>query len=54
MSVETHVERLNQKHALLEQAIQSEVRRPSPDQPTISELKRQKLKVKEAITRLAH
>lgn len=52
MSLETHVESLNQKHATIEATIEQEEHRPSPDSIRLMNLKRQKLKLKEELTRL--
>ena len=52
MSVETHIEALRAKHAELEAAIAAENQRPLPDSTVLTELKRQKLRIKEEIERL--
>ncbi|MCK0068324.1 MULTISPECIES: DUF465 domain-containing protein [Kordiimonas] len=52
MSLETHVESLNQKHAEIELSIEREEHRPSPDSIRLMNLKRKKLKLKEELTRL--
>lgn len=44
-----HVFALQQKHARLDQQIESEAQRPLPDALTMAELKKQKLRVKEAL-----
>ena len=49
MSMDTRIETLKQKHAYLENEIGGEAQRPSPDQAMISELKREKLRLKDAI-----
>jgi hypothetical protein len=54
MSIHEHVESLRTKHAHLEQMIDEELRRPLPDQGTVSRLKKEKLRIKEAIERLRH
>ena len=51
MTMEAHVQTLHQKHKHLEDAIHKESLRPSPDQARMSELKRQKLKLKDDILR---
>ncbi|USI72110.1 YdcH family protein [Sphingomonas morindae] len=43
---------LQARHAGLDARIAEETRRPSPDQGIIAELKKQKLKIKEALARL--
>lgn len=45
----THVQALQQKHEGLERQIRSELCRPQPDEAIIAQLKRQKLKIKDAI-----
>lgn len=54
MSIHEHVESLRTKHAHLEQMIDEEVHRPLPDQGMVSRLKKEKLRIKEAIERLRH
>jgi hypothetical protein len=54
MTMEDRVETLKARHARLEQEINDEVHRPLPDQVHVTELKRQKLKIKEEIARLSH
>ena len=49
MSIETHVEALTAKHALLDETIASEMRRPNPDTVRLHSLKKQKLKLKEEL-----
>jgi len=46
-----HVSALNVKHADFDRRIAEESRRPSPDNALLSMLKKQKLKIKEALTR---
>ena len=52
MSVKDHIEALREKHATLERAIEEEVHRPLPNHDTISDLKRQKLRIKDEIFQL--
>ncbi len=54
MSMETHVDALTTKHATLDEIIYDEMHRPSPDNVKISELKRQKLRLKEEIRLSSH
>lgn len=54
MSLITHLETLDEKHARLESMIMDEMHRPLPDFKLITELKKQKLRVKEESMRLAH
>ncbi|MDT8345971.1 MAG: DUF465 domain-containing protein [Thermohalobaculum sp.] len=53
MSLTSHLDQLRQKHQALEKQIEDEQRRPGSDPLTIATLKRQKLYVKDEITRLA-
>ena len=46
-----HLEALNSRHATLDGQIVTEMNRPMPDSALISRLKREKLKVKEEISR---
>ena len=50
--VTTHSSALIAKHAGIEARIMAESRRPSPDSTLITQLKKQKLRLKEAIARL--
>jgi hypothetical protein len=52
MSMQEYVEGLRHKHAHLEEEIDDELHRPMPDQPTLTRLKREKLKIKDEIARL--
>jgi hypothetical protein len=45
----SHVAALQAKHEGLEQRLRDEMARPAPDSSMIQSLKRQKLKIKEAI-----
>ncbi|PZU09122.1 DUF465 domain-containing protein [Sphingomonas sp.] len=49
---DSHSQALIAKHALLDARITSETSRPRPDEIVIHALKKQKLKLKEAIARL--
>jgi hypothetical protein len=49
MSVQDRIEALKVKHAELERALDEENRRPLPNQDTVSDLKRQKLRIKDEI-----
>ena len=53
MTMEDRVETLRARHARLEHEIDDEIHRPLPDTIHITELKRQKLRIKEQITRLS-
>ncbi len=52
MTVQPRIDELKRRHASLEQAIEGESHRPSPDETAIMELKRQKLALKDEITNL--
>jgi hypothetical protein len=49
---QAHISALETKHADIEARILEESQRPSPDMATLSRLKKEKLKVKEAIVGL--
>ena len=46
-----HLASLNARHAKLDESVSAETRRPMPDQVRLAQLKREKLKVKEEISR---
>ena len=52
MSTDARIENLKRKHATLEHELGGEEQRPNPDQAVITELKREKLKLKDAIVSL--
>jgi len=52
MSLEGHLAELTEKHKLLDQQIEAERARPGSDDLVIVRMKREKLKLKEAIERL--
>lgn len=52
MSLQDRIESLRAKHAALESAIDSETRRPLPDDSHIADLKRQKLRIKDELSRI--
>jgi hypothetical protein len=52
MAMTEHVEALRAKHAELEHLIQEEEHRPHPDDLVLTELKRQKLRIKDQIASL--
>ncbi len=54
MSLDGHIEALKVKHAELEKAIHQESIRPLPDDRTLHDLKRQKLRIKEELESLTH
>ena len=53
MSLSTHLEQLREKHQTLSKKIEEEQKRPGSDDLVITAMKRQKLMLKEEITRLA-
>lgn len=53
MSVSSHVSALRKKHEVLSRTIESEQRSPASDDLHITELKREKLRIKEEIARLS-
>ncbi len=54
MSDQLEVTRLKSQHQELETAIHDERKRPLPDASVLSSLKKQKLRIKDEIERLAH
>ena len=52
MSLQSHLEALQGKHASLESQIAVEDQRPQPDLTALSRLKREKLRLKEEMERL--
>jgi hypothetical protein len=52
MTVEARIAELSQRHAKLEQNLTNELSHPSSDDSVITDLKRQKLRLKEEIERL--
>lgn len=54
MTVASHLQELRRKHEHLSQTVEKEQRQPGSDALRIAELKKQKLKLKEEITRLMH
>lgn len=53
MSVTAHVEQLRKKHESLSEAVEAAQRSPGIDDLAVADLKKQKLRVKEQITRLS-
>ncbi len=53
MSVNAHVEQLKRKHETLSEAVEAAQRSPGIDDLAIADLKKQKLRIKEEITRLS-
>ncbi|MEG9861915.1 MAG: DUF465 domain-containing protein [Parvularculales bacterium] len=52
MTVMDHINKLIERHRKIESDITLENQRPNPDQIKLSEMKRQKLQIKEEIERL--
>jgi hypothetical protein len=48
------IEELRAQHRSLETALNQEVNRPAPNPETITDLKRQKLRIKDQIVQLEH
>ncbi len=49
MTADERIDSLRAKHASLEEAIEEETQRPHPDDLRLSELKREKLRIKDEI-----
>ncbi|WP_298839317.1 DUF465 domain-containing protein [uncultured Roseobacter sp.] len=54
MSVAAHVDQLKKKHEILSDAVEQAQRAPGIDDLEIADLKKQKLKLKEEISRLTN
>lgn len=54
MSVTSHVEELRRKHQVLSDAVEKAQRSPGANDQEIVAMKRQKLRIKEEISRLSH
>jgi hypothetical protein len=52
MSVEEHIAALRSKHAELDHLLTDEGNRPNPDRGLISDLKKQKLRIKDELAHL--
>ena len=52
MTLASHLAELSAKHRLLEMRIQEELARPGSDDLQISKLKREKLKIRDEMTKL--
>jgi hypothetical protein len=53
MSLSAHVQELRRKHQVLSNRVEEAQRNPASDALVIADLKKQKLKLKEEITRLS-
>ena len=54
MSVASHVEELRKKHQSLSEAVEAAERSPSHDHLSVTRMKKEKMRLKEEITRLSH
>lgn len=54
MSLQDRIESLRARHRNLEDAIDQEISRPLPNDDTLHDLKRQKLRIKDQIFELEH
>lgn len=54
MSLSSHIQELHRKHQTLEEQVEAAQRSPSADDLQIIQLKKEKLRLKEEITRLSH
>lgn len=54
MGYDARIASLTAKHRDLETVLESESRRPVPDESMIADLKRQKLRIKDELQRMTH
>lgn len=54
MAYEDRIESLRMRHAALESELKLEAQRPSPDDLALAGIKKEKLRLKDEINRLAH
>ncbi|NIQ96579.1 MAG: YdcH family protein [Desulfuromonadales bacterium] len=54
MAIDDRLQALRTRHADLDQQIENEVRRPNPDDSLISQMKREKLRIKDEIFSIEH
>ena len=54
MAMDDHIESLKSKHAELEDLLTQENARPHPDDNLISDLKKQKLRIKDELAKIEH
>ncbi len=52
MALSAHLEQLNNKHAQLDIQIENELKHPAPDTILVTELKKQKLQLKQRIAEM--
>jgi hypothetical protein len=53
MSVDERIATLKAKHSELENTLETEISRPQPDQALVSNLKKQKLRIKDQLAQLS-
>jgi hypothetical protein len=53
MALSAHLEQLQSRHGDIENQITRELRSPAPDNVKISQLKRQKLQIKDTLTQMS-
>jgi hypothetical protein len=53
MSLSSHVQQLKKKHSVLSDAVEVAQKSPATDALQVADLKKQKLRIKEQITRLS-
>ena len=53
MALSAHLKELNNKHAELDSKIETELKHPAPDTILLTELKKQKLHLKQRISELS-
>lgn len=53
MSLQDRIESLKARHAALDSAIETEARRPLPNDAQVTDLKRQKLRIKDELLRFS-
>ena len=54
MSLNAHLQELQRKHQVLSSEVEQAARSPGVDPLTVTQLKKQKLRIKEEIERLSH
>ena len=54
MTISSHLTELKRKHHALSEKVEAEQKSPGSDDLSIAELKKQKLRLKEEISRLTH
>ena len=54
MAISAHLDQLTHRHRAIEERIQEERSRPLADDVKLAQLKREKLKIKDEITRLSN